>query len=124
MVDVRDIAAVAATALTERGHDGLEYHISGPEAISFEEAAETLSGALKRPVRYVDVSPEEYRGILSSRHIPEWFVEDSLGIFKALSSGRASRVLTTAADVGSVSAIPFSSFVRDHIDAFVHLPTR
>ncbi len=124
MVDVRDIAAVAATALTERGHDGLEYHLSGPEAISFEEAAEALSEALERPVRYVDVSPEEYRGILAARHVPEWFVEDSLGIFKALSSGRASRVLTTAADVGSVPAIPFSDFVRDHADAFRHLPTQ
>ena len=47
MVDVRDIAVVAATALTERGHDELEYHISGPEAISFEEAAETLSETLE-----------------------------------------------------------------------------
>ena len=117
MVDVRDIAYVAATALTEVGHDGLEYHLSGPEAISFEEAAEALSEVLERPVRYVDVSPEEYREILSSRHVPEWFVEDSLGIFKALSSGRASHVFTTAADVGPGPAIPFSGFVRDHVDA-------
>ncbi|MBI4397005.1 MAG: SDR family oxidoreductase, partial [Elusimicrobia bacterium] len=55
LVDVRDIAAVAARVLTEKGHEGKAYDVTGPEAISFHEAAAKLSKALGREVAYRDV---------------------------------------------------------------------
>src|SRR2546426_3404844 len=54
-VDVRDIAAVAVKALTDRGHEGKAYTITGPEALTYTEVAEKLTAALGKPVRYVDV---------------------------------------------------------------------
>jgi uncharacterized protein YbjT (DUF2867 family) len=54
-----DIAAVAAIALTEDGHEGKGYTLLGPEALTVPEVAERISAAAGRPVRYVETSPEE-----------------------------------------------------------------
>jgi uncharacterized protein YbjT (DUF2867 family) len=47
IVDVRDIAAVAAAALTESGHSGKRYDLTGPEALTHAEMASQLSEALR-----------------------------------------------------------------------------
>ena len=45
IVDVRDIAAIAALALTEKGHEGKTYEITGPESLTHREMANHLSAA-------------------------------------------------------------------------------
>jgi uncharacterized protein YbjT (DUF2867 family) len=55
IVDVRDIAAVAATALTESGHEGKTYDVTGPEALTHAEMASQLSETLGRRISFVDV---------------------------------------------------------------------
>src|SRR5262249_5160332 len=59
-VDVRDIAAVAATALTKVGHEGATYTLTGPEAITPSQIAAALTAALGRTVRFIDVPPEAF----------------------------------------------------------------
>ena len=51
-VDVRDIAAVAGVALTEQGHDGKTYTITGPAAVTHSGMASALSKAIGRPVAF------------------------------------------------------------------------
>lgn len=53
-IDARDIAAVAERALLEDGHDGRAYEITGPEALTLPETAETLAEGLGRPVAHVE----------------------------------------------------------------------
>ncbi|MFB6124592.1 MAG: NAD(P)H-binding protein [Halanaeroarchaeum sp.] len=55
-VDARDIGAVAATALTEPGHDNRAYTITGPAALDFDAVAAVLGDVLDRPVEYVSPS--------------------------------------------------------------------
>lgn len=58
-VDVRDIAAIAVQALTnnkDNQHSGKAYTITGPQAVSYGEAAEILSEYLDRKMPYVDIS--------------------------------------------------------------------
>ena len=43
MVDTRDVAAVAAVALTEPGHAGAHYDVTGPEALSYADVAAKLT---------------------------------------------------------------------------------
>src|SRR5262249_50937076 len=64
IVDVRDIASTAVAALTEDGHEGKIYDITGPESLSHYEMAERLSSAIGRPVQFVDVPPESMREML------------------------------------------------------------
>lgn len=59
-VDAEDIAAVVAAALTEDGHAGQVYELSGPRAVTLTEAAATISEAAGREVRYVPLSVEAY----------------------------------------------------------------
>ncbi len=51
MVDLADVAAAAATVLTEPGHAGATYELAGPEALTQVEVAAILSRVLNRPVR-------------------------------------------------------------------------
>ena len=54
-VDVDDIADVAVTALTEDGHAGRVYELTGPRALTFAEAVEEIGRAAGRPVRFTRV---------------------------------------------------------------------
>ena len=59
-VDADDIADVAVAALTEEGHVGQLYELTGPRLLTFAEAVETIGKASGREVRYVPVSIEEH----------------------------------------------------------------
>ncbi len=59
-VDVDDIAEVIAAALTERGHAGELYEVTGPRLLTFADIARELSRASGRPIRYVDVPHEAF----------------------------------------------------------------
>jgi uncharacterized protein YbjT (DUF2867 family) len=63
-VAARDNAAVAAAALTEPGHEGKVYHITGSEALTYRDVAEMLSQAIGKKVRY-DSSRENYATFLN-----------------------------------------------------------
>ena len=63
-IDVVDIAEVAVVALTQPGHDGKTYDLSGPEALSFPEVLARISEVTGEPVRYVDIAPEEFTAAL------------------------------------------------------------
>ncbi len=52
MIDVRDIAEVAVKALTERGHSGNVYVLTGPQALTYFHVARLLSEAIGKPVVY------------------------------------------------------------------------
>ena len=53
-VSTEDIAAVAAIALTEEGHDGKAYDLMGPEPLTVTEVAEQISWVTGRPIGYVE----------------------------------------------------------------------
>ena len=65
MIDVDDIAEVAAAALTEDGHAGELYELTGPRLMTFEAAAEDLTAATGRPVRHVPISFEEFHAAIA-----------------------------------------------------------
>ncbi len=60
LVDLLDVAQVAATVLTQPGHEGAIYELAGPEVLSQEEIAGILSRALARPVRAERIPPAEW----------------------------------------------------------------
>jgi uncharacterized protein YbjT (DUF2867 family) len=74
-VDVRDIAAVAAIALTEESHDGKIYTITGPAAMTHTEIASALSRAIGRRVAFVDVPSDAFAAALKAAGVPPWQVD-------------------------------------------------
>ena len=65
IVDIDDIADVAAAALTEERHAGELYEVTGPRLMSFAEMAEALSAAIGRPVRRQPLSFEDFRAAIA-----------------------------------------------------------
>ncbi len=119
MVDARDIAAVAAAVLTEDGHGGQTYPITGPEALSYSDAAAILSEALGKPVRYIDVPPETAAHQMLDTGMPKWFVDDILKLSEVFAGGHAAEVVTTVRDVAKVDPRTFVQFAQDYASAFV-----
>ncbi len=63
-VDTRDVARVAATVLTQDGHEGATYFLTGPETLDMKEAAARLSKVLGHKVRYLDLPSPLFWGLL------------------------------------------------------------
>jgi uncharacterized protein YbjT (DUF2867 family) len=81
-VDADDIAAVAVAALTEDGHAGQTYELSGPRALTLAEAVAEISAAAGRPVRYVPVEAGEFVAGLVAQG---WAAADAEAFSDALS---------------------------------------
>ncbi len=82
MVDTRDVAAVASVVLTEEGHAGASYDITGPEALSYHDVAKLLSTTLGREITYVDVPDDAIREALHGFGMDAWLVDALVGLFQ------------------------------------------
>ncbi|MFD3924264.1 NAD(P)H-binding protein [Streptomyces sp. NPDC058595] len=91
-VDAEDIAAVVVAALTEDGHAGRTYELSGPRAVTLTEAAATISTAAGREIRYVPVSVAEYVADLVRKGLPPADAEAFADVIAPLREGRDAYV--------------------------------
>jgi uncharacterized protein YbjT (DUF2867 family) len=82
-VDADDIAAVAAAALTEDGHAGRSYEVTGPDALSFADALGIIGRARGRSIRYRGTA-EDYRTAQSAFGFPGEQIEQEIAAFAAL----------------------------------------
>jgi uncharacterized protein YbjT (DUF2867 family) len=73
-VDADDIADVAVATLTEEGHAGEIYELTGPRLLTFAEALGEIAKASGRKIRYVPISVEEYSSMLAEQEIPAEYV--------------------------------------------------
>ena len=74
---MRDIAAVAAIALTESGHEGATYTLTGPASITHGEIAAALTSALGRDITVIDVPPGAFADSLQGI-LPPWQIQGLL----------------------------------------------
>ena len=82
MVDTRDVAAVAAATLTEPGHAGAHYDVTGPETLSYADVAAKLTSVLARPITYVDAPDDAVRQALLGAGLGEWFASALVGLYQ------------------------------------------
>jgi uncharacterized protein YbjT (DUF2867 family) len=75
LLDTRDIAAVVVAALTEPGHTGQTYDLNGPELLNGHAQAAVFSDALGRPIKYIDVSANDFIENLKKFGLPDWLIE-------------------------------------------------
>lgn len=118
-VDVRDIAAAAATALTESGHAGKTYTLTGPEALTHAEMADALSQAIGKPIAFVDIPSEAMREAVLTMGMPAWQADGLIEDFAHYRRGEASAVETGILDATGQPPRSFAQFVYDYAGAFV-----
>ncbi|HVW44173.1 MAG TPA: SDR family oxidoreductase [Amycolatopsis sp.] len=117
-IDAGDVARVAARVLTTEGHDGRIYDLTGPQALTYVEAAEVFSDVLGKPVRYVHHPDDEARAAMVSRGVPEFQADALIEVARAYRTGGADRVTSTVPDLTGETALTFAGFVRRHRDFF------
>jgi uncharacterized protein YbjT (DUF2867 family) len=118
MIHVRDVAAVAARVLLEEGHTGQTYTLTGPEALTYHDAAARLSAAAGRPIAYATAAPAEFRRRLLEAGAPEWYADMLLELYAIIRAGHASTVTDTVEKVTGRPPLRFDDFAHESAHAF------
>ncbi|MDQ3393931.1 MAG: SDR family oxidoreductase [Bacteroidota bacterium] len=91
-VDTEDVAKVAAKVLTENGHSGKTYQLTGPELLSYDDVANLLSEVLDKEIVYPNPTEEEYRGALKAGGAPDFVADYMIPIFGMIKNGTVGRL--------------------------------
>lgn len=118
LVDTRDIAAVAVAALSEKGHSGKVYDLTGPESLTHTEIAAIFTAELGRQVKFVDVAPAEMRQAVLAAGFPEWQADGLIEDYAHYARGEAAMISPVIEKVTGMPARNFNSFVKDHAALF------
>lgn len=116
-VDPSDVAEVAAHTLTEPGHFGRSYALTGPVALTAREQADILAGELGRPLRFEELTVEQAREGWRRRY-PEAFAG---AVAESAERQRAGAKASVADGVRSVTGrapTSFADWVRQQAHRF------
>ncbi|MET9762199.1 NAD(P)H-binding protein [Streptomyces sp. NPDC006372] len=111
-VDAEDIAAVAAITLTETGHAGETYELSGPQAMSFADAVAHIADATGRDIRYTPLTPEEYAAEQRAHGVPEQWVQLTVDLYAQVRAGALASVTDDVAKVLGRPPRTFAQYAR------------
>ena len=118
-IDTRDIAAVAVVTLTQSGHTGKKYVITGSEAISYRQVTEIIGAEIGKKLRYIDESFDNARARLTQAGQPSWLIESSLALAAYQRAGGPTETITSVvADLTGKPPRTFAEFARDHAAIF------
>jgi uncharacterized protein YbjT (DUF2867 family) len=117
-VDVNDIARVAERALTEDRHHHKIYVLTGPAALSYEQAAGVLSDVLGRPVTYTGLSDEQARDLLPQFGVSLFETDALVEVCTVYRDAGAETITSTVAELTGQEPTSFEQFVVDHQDLF------
>ncbi len=117
-IDIGDIADVAADVMTGSGHEGKTYPITGPEALTMTEVATQLSTAAGKPIRYVDVPPEDARAAQIAAGMPPYLADGLAELFAERRKGKEATVSPVIPTVFKRRPMSFADFARRHAAIF------
>jgi uncharacterized protein YbjT (DUF2867 family) len=117
LIHERDIATVAVRALTEPGHTGAKYVLTGPQVVTQAEQVRIIGNAIGRPVRWEDIPPEEAQEQLLASGWPPEFAEHALRYWATLEA-EPEPVTATVEQVTGVPAHTFHEWATDHAADF------
>jgi uncharacterized protein YbjT (DUF2867 family) len=111
-VDADDLADVAVAALTDPHHDARTYDVTGPELLTFADAAAAISAATDRPLRVTSVSPADYLAGAIADGVPEPIAAVLTDVFTKVLDGRNAYLGTGTLDALGRPTTAFGSYVR------------
>jgi uncharacterized protein YbjT (DUF2867 family) len=113
-IDVRDIAEVAALALSEEGHLNKAYELSGNEALDYYQVAEIFTEVLGRQITYKKPSAFRFFREMNKRNIPTGFVIVMVALYTVASLGLAKKVTHEVKQLLKREPVSFRQFVEDN----------
>ncbi|MEU7140253.1 NAD(P)H-binding protein [Nocardia sp. NPDC046473] len=118
VIDPRDIAAVAAVALTADGHDGQVYTLSGPQALSPGEQTAVLGEVLGRSLEFVEVAPEQAHQAIVEHGVPAELADAIMALRATALAAFTSVVHDTVERLTGVPPRTFRQWAVDHAAEF------
>ncbi|MBY8121563.1 SDR family oxidoreductase [Vibrio fluvialis] len=114
-IDVRDIASSAAAALTTNRFDNQAFNLTGPEALSYAQAAQKISEALGKPVAYQAMEESAFCDLLKSVGVPADYAEFLTSIFYPVREGWTAGVSDAVATLTGKAPRSLDEYIADHL---------
>jgi uncharacterized protein YbjT (DUF2867 family) len=110
--DTDDIADVATAVLTQDGHVGQIYELTGPRLLTFPEAIATIAEATGRDIAFTRVTPEDFAAGLTAEHVPGEVVDLLVYLFSTVLDGRNANLGDGVERVLGRPARDFADYAR------------
>ena len=111
-IDVEDIADVALAALTEDGHVGRLYELTGPRLLTFAEAITEIADVTGREIHYAEIPTLEYAAKLEAKGVSTSFISLATYLFREVMDGRNAWLTDGVRQVLGREPRDFSEYVR------------
>lgn len=116
-VDARDIASVAVRALTDESPHNTDHILTGPEALSYADAAAIISKRTGRTVRHRSIGSDEYARRITASGVPVELATLLAALDGNISAGAEDRVTGVVERITGTPARSFDAFVADEIES-------
>ena len=117
LIHEADIAAVAVHALTEDGHSGKTYVLTGPQALTQTDQVHAIGQAIGRSLRFDEISREQARPGLLEAFGDEAFADGALDTWATFVND-PERVTSTVQEITGRPARTLRDWATDHADDF------
>jgi uncharacterized protein YbjT (DUF2867 family) len=123
-IDSRDIGAITAGILTRNNsgsslqHKNKAYDITGPDAISYGQAADILSSEAGKKISYVNITEEDARKGMNQIGMSDWFIDIMMELFRIIRAGYGSETTMVVEDITGRKPISFAQFAKDYAKVF------
>ena len=112
-VDADDIADVAVAALTEDGHAGQVYEVTGPRLFTFAQAIAEIARATGRDIQYVQISSEDFASQMEAHGAPADLIALTTYLFNTVLDGRNSNLTDGIERALGRAPRDFADYARD-----------
>ena len=116
-VDAGDVAAVAVAALTEDGHTGQVYEVTGPRLLTFAAAVDEIATATGRDIDYLPITGHQFAAGLLDAGVPEALTTYLTALFAEVLDGRNAQLADGIQRVLGREPRDFADYVRETADA-------
>ena len=112
-LDVDDLADIAVAALTQDGHTGQVYELTGPRLLTFADVAAERTRATGRTVQYLPITPEQYADAAVRAGVPAEEVEPLTELFTRVLDGHNAYLTDDVERVLGRRPRDFADYARD-----------
>ncbi|CDO06373.1 ergot alkaloid biosynthesis protein [Mycolicibacterium cosmeticum] len=113
-IDARDIGRCAARLLTAERAGNAEHHLTGPQALSYDDAAAVMAAVTGRPVRHRAVDPGSYIETLVASGYDRAFASALAALDEQIRDGRQAHVTDTVERLTGRAPTAFADYLREH----------
>lgn len=118
MIDIRDIAEIAARTLVDPGHDGCTYVLTGPTAPTYGHVAQMLAELTGCDITYRDMSDDEYVAWATEQGRMSWEIEHAAAIYRLYRTGLGELVTDHVEQITGRPPRTIEDFLAEHQSHF------